>query len=44
MKLKIAPNGRIVIPLTLRKLLGIENDKEVYVTLDGDKLIITKGK
>ena len=44
MKLKIAPNGRIIIPLALRKLLGIENDEEVYVTLEGNKLIITKGE
>lgn len=37
-------NNRIVIPKLIREALGIENNGKVKLTLEDDKLIITKPK
>ena len=41
LKTKVAENGRIVIPLSFRRALGIEPGDEVVLRLDENELHIT---
>ena len=36
MNLKVAENGRVILPLKVRKALGVSGEGVVLLTLDGD--------
>ena len=40
-KIKVDSLGRIVIPIKIRKKLGIELNSEIYMMLDDDRATIT---
>ena len=39
---KIDPVGRIVLPIELRKTLGIDDDTALEIFVDGEKIILKK--
>lgn len=39
--LRIAPNGRLVLPKALREAMGLSGDTKVIATLEGDELRLT---
>ena len=43
-KLKMAPNGRVVIPAELRKAMGVASGEELIATWEGDGLRIATMK
>jgi transcriptional pleiotropic regulator of transition state genes len=39
---KVDHLGRVVIPVEFRRLLGIHDGDELEVTMDGDRLVMTR--
>ena len=39
---KLDDLGRIVLPIEIRKTLGIENRDALEIFIDGDKIVLTK--
>jgi len=40
-KVNVLPNGRLVLPVSLRRLLGVEKGGHVLAELDGDAVKLT---
>ena len=38
MDIKVASNGRIVLPLSVRKAMGLHGDGKVILTIEGDQV------
>lgn len=36
--IKVAANGRMILPLSVRKLMGIEGEARVILTIEGDQV------
>lgn len=41
MKVNVLPNGRMVLPVSLRRSLGIEKGGQLVAELDGDVITLT---
>jgi len=41
MKVKILPNGRLLLPVSLRRCLGVEKGGHLVAELDGDVVKLT---
>lgn len=39
---KVDHLGRVVVPVEFRRLLGIQQGDELEVTMDGDRLVLTR--
>ena len=41
---RLDARGRLIIPKAIREMMGITEKDKVEIRLDGNKLIVTKGK
>ncbi len=41
MKVNVLPNGRLVLPVSLRRQLGIEKGGQLIAEMDGDAIVLS---